>query len=95
VHADICAILRKHLGEQTVLGVAVPLLAGHIDAAKREEPFEGLTEKEIEKGFRELSSRYMRSDYHSTYIQRPLGRGGFMELFGDKYIISTTTPLDS
>lgn len=67
---NICAILRRHLGQRTVLGVAIPVLSGHIDS----ESFGGLTERQIEGGFRELSSRFVRSEYHSTYLHRALAR---------------------
>src|SRR5688572_12928972 len=84
---NICTLLRKHLGQRTVLGIAIPVLAGHIDAIKREEVFAGLTGRQIESGFRELSAKFLKSDYHSTYIDRRLGQGGFLELSGNKYQI--------
>jgi hypothetical protein len=87
---NICTILRKHLGQRTVLGIAIPVLAGHIDAIKRGGSFAGLTEKQIEAGFRELSARFIKSDYHSTYIDRRLGQRGFLELSGNKYRIRQT-----
>ena len=84
---NICAVLRTHLGQRTVLGVAVPVLAAHIDAAKRGRVFEGLTEKQVENGFRELTSKFIRSDYHSTYIDRRLGPRGFLDLAQNRYKI--------
>ena len=73
---NICAILTKHLGQRTVLGVAIPVLAGHLSAAEGVAEFEGLTEQEIEVGFRELAASFITSDYHSTYIDRRLGPRG-------------------
>lgn len=84
-NSNICTILRNHLGQRTVLGVALPVLEGHIEATNSGRPFKGLTEKQIEAGFRELTSRFIRSDYHSTYIDRRLGRRGFLELSGGRY----------
>src|SRR5271165_429987 len=84
---DICFVLRKHLGQRTVLGVAVPVLADHILAAKRGTISDGLTEKQIETGFRQLLSKFISSDYHSTYIDRRLGTRGFLEPSGGKYRI--------
>jgi hypothetical protein len=48
--AKICLVLCAHLGQRTVLGIAVPVLSGHIDAAKSGHDFKGLTEKQIEMG---------------------------------------------
>jgi len=84
---NICTILRKHLGQRTVLGVAIPILADHVHAAKEGKPPRGLTEKEIERGFDQLAGRYIKSEYHSTYIDRRLGQRGFLELVGNRYKI--------
>ena len=84
---NICTVLRSHLGQRTVLGVAIPVLDGHIGAAKSRRSFGGLTERQIEAAFRELTSRFIRSDYHSTYIDRRLGQRGFLELRGNRYKI--------
>jgi hypothetical protein len=84
---NICTILRKHLGQRTVLGVAIPILADHVRAAKEGKPPRGLTEKEIECGFDQLAGRYIKSEYHSTYIDRRLGQRGFLELVGNRYKI--------
>ena len=82
---DLRTLLRRHLGQRTVLGVAIPVLTGHIAAAKAAAEFGGLTEKEIRVGFRELAGKFIKSDYHSTYVQRPLGRRGFLELVNGRY----------
>ena len=84
---DIRTILRKHLGQRTVLGVAIPILADQVRTAKMGKPATGLTEKEIESGFKQLAGKYIKSEYHSTYIDRRLGRRGFLELVGDRYKI--------
>ena len=82
---DICSILRAHSGQRTVLGIAIPVLSAHIaDANDRREP-RGLTERQVENGFRELSSRFVKSDYHSTYLHRALAR--FLETVGNRYKI--------
>jgi hypothetical protein len=52
---------------------------------KQGNDFPGLTGKEIERAFRELTAKFIRSDYHSTYIDRRLGRKGFLEVTGDRY----------
>ena len=80
---NICAVLRRHLRQGTNLGIAIPILAGHIAAAKRGEQFEGLTEREIQQGFRELSSQYFRSEYHPTYLNRAQDR--FLEKSANRY----------
>src|SRR5258708_2710304 len=84
---DICSVLRRHLGQRTVLAVAVPVLIEHIDAIKRGYPAAGLTEKQIDLAFRKLTSQFIRSDYHSTYISRRLGPRGFLQIVGEKYRI--------
>jgi hypothetical protein len=71
---NICTVLRRHLGQRTVLGIAIPVLSGHIDFSPKNGPFRGLSEKQIEAGFRELSSKFVNSDYHSTYLHRALAR---------------------
>jgi hypothetical protein len=63
---NICLVLRQHLGQRTVLGVALPVLSAHIDAMKTGHESKGLTERQIEVAFGELSARFVRSDYHST-----------------------------
>jgi hypothetical protein len=70
------------------LGVAIPVLSGHIDALRRGRKFEGMTEEQIQAGFKDLTRKYIRSDYHSTYVDRRLGRRGFLELSSeDRYCI--------
>jgi hypothetical protein len=70
-----------------VLGIAIPVLSGHIEAVRRGKKFAGLSERQIQEGFNELAGRFIKSDYHSTYIDRRLGRRGFLELSGDRYHI--------
>src|SRR5438874_1727978 len=82
---DLRTVLHRHLGQRTVLGVAIPVLAGHIAAAKAGAAFPGLIEREIQAGFRVLAGKYVKSDYHTTYVQRPLGRRGFLELVDGRY----------
>lgn len=82
---SIRSILRQHLGQRTVLGVAIPVLSGHIDAAKTGRQFVGLTERQIERAFRELNSKYVRSEYHSTYLHRGLAR--FLETIDNRHKI--------
>lgn len=81
--ASILAVLRGHLGQRTVLGVAIPVLSAHIDATKSGRRFAGLTEKQIETAFRELNSKFVKSDYHSTYLHRGLAR--FLEAADGRY----------
>lgn len=82
---DIRSVLRKHLGQRTVLGVAVPVLADHVDAAKRGATTDGLTERQIEAGFRKTLAKFISSEYHSTYIDRRLGARGFLEFSNGRY----------
>jgi hypothetical protein len=81
----IVDVLRRHLGERTVLCVAIPILRGYAKSLRLSAPFDGLTEKEIANGFRELTKTFGNSDYHSTYIQRRLGPRGFLETVRAKY----------
>jgi hypothetical protein len=46
---------------------------------------DGLTEKQIEEGFRQLASEFLHSDFHSTYIARRLGKAGFLDLVDGRY----------
>ena len=78
-------MLRKHLGQRTVLGVGIPLLDDYLAAARDGRVSEGLTEKQIEDGFRKLATQYIHSDYHSTYIARRLGRAGFVDFTDGRY----------
>lgn len=87
---NVCSVLRSHLGQRTVLGIAVPILSEHIQASKKGLVAEGLTEGEIRAGFRELAGRFIKSEYHPTYIDRGMGRRGFLELSGQKYRIRQT-----
>lgn len=84
-HKCIVDVLRRHLGQRTVLYVALPVLRGHIKAARRGKNFAGLSESEIAKCFGQLNAQFGNSDYHSTYVQRRLGERGFLELNGAKY----------
>ncbi len=67
-------MLRQHFGQRTVLGVAIPVLSAHIDEMKLGYEPKGLTEKQIEVAFRGLSAKFVKSDYHSTYLHRGLAR---------------------
>jgi hypothetical protein len=80
-------VLRGHLGQRTVLGVAIPVLDDYIFAARAGRSTEGLTEKQIEGGFRQLATRFIHSDYHSTYIARRLGKAGFLDFANGRYTI--------
>src|ERR1700680_1577386 len=83
--ANICLVLRQHLGQRTGLGVAIPVLSAHVDAMKSGRESKGLTEKQIEIAFAELSAKFVKSDYHSTYLHRGLAR--FLEPLGNRYKI--------
>jgi hypothetical protein len=81
--ADICAVLRRCLRQGTNLGVAIPVLSAHIDAVRKGERSAGLTERQIQVKFRELSAQFFNSEYHPTYLHRALGR--FLETSRDHY----------
>ena len=65
--------------------MAIPLLNDYLDAVKGGDTLDGLTERQIEDGFRRLASQYIHSDYHSTYIARRLGRAGFVDFTDGRY----------
>jgi hypothetical protein len=79
--------LRKHLGQRTVLGVAIPVIEGTLADLGSISDFPGVTEREIEVRFKELSKAFNGSDYHSTYLHRRLGPKGFLEERNGKYRI--------
>ncbi|MBI1903215.1 MAG: hypothetical protein HYS13_19105, partial [Planctomycetia bacterium] len=83
----ICHVLRRHRGQRTVLAVALPVLAAQLNAVRMRREFSGLTEKEIQRGFCEIAGKYLKSDYHSTYIARRLGPRGFLETIDGRYRI--------
>ena len=94
---NICTVLREHLGQRTVLGVAIPVLAAHIEAVRNGRPFEGLTQTEIRHAFEALASRFIKSDFHSTYIDRSVR--AFLDRSGSRYrirdrLLSGTTLVD-
>jgi hypothetical protein len=68
-----------------VLGVAIPILNDYLLASRAGRIPEGLNEKQIEEGFRQLASEFLHSDFHSTYIARRLGRAGFLDLADGMY----------
>jgi hypothetical protein len=80
---NIRAVLRRHLRQGTNLGVAIPVLSAYIDAAKKGKRSGGLTEKEIQAKFRELSARFFNSEYHPTYLARAGDR--FLVRSEDRY----------
>jgi hypothetical protein len=82
---NLCTVLRAHLGQRTVLGVAIPVLEDYILASKARQATDGLAEKEIADGFNLLATKFIHSDYHSTYIARRLGNAGFLDLKDGKY----------
>jgi len=77
--------LRRHLGQRTVLYVALSILDEHARALAEGSPCQGLLERDIVKVFRDFAKQYGHSDYHPTYIQRRLGPRGFLELNGNRY----------
>jgi hypothetical protein len=77
--------LRRHAGRRTVLGVAIPILTAHVAAARIGEEFFGLAPKLVEAGFRELCGKYLHSQFHTTYLDRPLGPRGFLFLDNGLY----------
>ncbi len=52
---------------------------------RRRTVFRGLTETEVKNGFQKLADRFIKSDYHPTYIQRRLGPRGFLEVSDERY----------
>lgn len=88
--SDIKKVLQRHLGQRTVLGVGIPVLAAHIEATKAGSQSNGLTEKEIEKGFNHIMGKFIKSDYHSTYLHRRLGPRGFLERHDDRFRIRSS-----
>jgi hypothetical protein len=62
-----------------------PILEATIAARMGGQPFHGQTYREIETGFSTLGRKYLRSDFHPTYIQRRLGPSGFLESSGERY----------
>jgi hypothetical protein len=82
---NLSALLRRHLGQRTVLGVAIPVLEDYIEATQAGKAAEGLTEKQIEEGFRKLATQFLHSDYHSTYIARRMGKAGFLDFINGRY----------
>jgi len=78
-------LLRRHLGQRTVLYVAIPILDEHARALRRGTPCLGCSEGEIVRAFRELAKQYGHSDYHTTYSQRRLGHRGFLELNANRF----------
>src|SRR5579863_7919506 len=92
---NLCTILRRHLGQRTVLGVAIPVLEDYILSAKAGEITGGLAEKDISDGFNRLAKQFIHSDYHSTYIARRLGRAGFLDLSDGKYRLRPSLLLDA
>jgi hypothetical protein len=79
------ALLRRHAGQRTVLGIGIPVLTGLIQALRQGVEFIGLTEPEIEAGFRELCGKFIKSDFHSTYIVRRLSPRSFLEFHEGRY----------
>jgi len=77
--------LRRHVGQRTVLYVALPILDETARALRQKSVFAGLAETDIVQVFRDLAKRFGHSDYHPTYIQRRLGPSGFLELDGTRY----------
>jgi len=67
-------VLRRYLRQGTNLGIAIPVLRAHIGAVKAKHKFSGLMERDIQQGFRELSSKYFKSEYHPTYLNRAQNR---------------------
>jgi len=83
---SILDVLRGHLGQRTVLFVALPVLDGHSRALRDGTTYLGMSENAIIKVFRELAKQYGHSDYHPTYIQRRLGPRGFLQLTSNRYL---------
>jgi len=87
VDTALAARLKKHLGQRTVLGVAIPVIERTLTSAGKISDFQGITEREIEVRFKELSATFNGSDYHSTYLHRRLGPKGFLEERNGRYRI--------
>jgi hypothetical protein len=92
---NLCTMLRKHLGQRTVLGVAIPILQDFVRASSEGRLSDGLTEREIEEGFRKLAAEFIHSDFHSTYIARRLGSAGFLDLAGGRYRLRSALLADT
>jgi hypothetical protein len=67
------------------LGVALPILTAHTAALRADQPFAGISAKQIESGFRELCGKFLHSQFHTTYIDRRLGPRSFLVLEQDLY----------
>ena len=78
-------LLKRQAGKPTVLGVALPVLAATIDAARAGDRFLGVTGAEIRAGFRSVAAAHLRADFHTTYLARPLAARGYLLLEGGRY----------
>jgi len=78
-------VLRRQGGRRTVLGVALPILAAHIEATSSGLAFAGISASAIALGFRELCGKFVHSQFHTTYIDRRLGPRGFLAVEANLY----------
>jgi len=92
---NLRSVLRRHLGQRTVLGVAIPVMDDYILAVKAGQITEGLTGKQIANGFNQLASQFIHSDYHPTYITRGLGERGFLEHSNGRYRLRPSLLVDT
>ena len=77
-----------------MLGVAIPVLDDYILATRAGHATDGLTERQIEDGFKQLASQFIHSDYHSTYIARRLGKLGFLNISDGRYRLRPSLLVD-
>ena len=89
------SVLLKHLGQRTVLGVAIPALDDYVRATKAGQITEGLTGKQIADGFNQLALQFIHSDYHPTYISRGLGERGFLDHSNGRYRLRPSLLVDT
>lgn len=71
--------LVKQVGRRTVLGVAIPILEAMLAMPQDGATFPGITASEIKSGFASLAGKYLRSEFSTTYLARPLSPSGFLE----------------
>ena len=88
-------MLRRHLGQRTVLEVAIPVLGDYVLAAKAGQITEGLTGKQIADGFNQLASQFIHSDYHPKYTARGLGERGFRDHSNGRYRLRPSLLVDT
>lgn len=77
-------LIDRDITKFTVIATVHEVLKKYIDARKRNEKFQGISPKEIKRGFDVIARQYNKGEFYHTYLQRHTKEGDYFQEISPK-----------